>query len=310
MNLRRHDRRCGETALDDPGGNLCPRAKSELGEDASHVGRHSVRAQIQVLPDSGVGKSHRQQVRHLLLPGAQRLGRFSSARPRRDTKDAKDTGSRFALAVGGLAISCRRPALPGSPLADVHHHVEQMGDLAIGTAQWVDLPVPARGLASLAPSEDAKLAELEALEVTGLGRAADLAHDVEDAALGSRRKNIGYWLSRARELFRREPVFPDLVGISKVKRLIAVRDVESDRERVEQTAKDDQGVRRRGRLEDRSEASYRRLRLVQVGSPGERSDDFASTNAMLQRAQPTPRLSPPPPPPRMGGGGVRSEVVL
>src|ERR1700694_2711761 len=213
-----------------------------------------------------------------------RMAGFSCARPRRNTKDAKDTGSRFALAVGGLAIGCRRPALPGSPLADVHHHVEQMGDLAIGTAQRVDLPVPAAGLASFAPREDAKLAELEALEVTGLGRAADLAHDVEDAALGSRRKNIGSRLSLDRQLFRREPVLPDLVGISKVKRLVAVRDVESDRERVEQPAKDNQGVRRRGRLEDRSEASYRRLRLVQVGSPGERSDDFASTNAMLHRA--------------------------
>src|SRR4030081_1451429 len=115
-----------------------------------------------------------------------------------------------------------------------------MGDLAIRAAEGVALPVPAAGLARFAPRQDAQLAKLEAFEVTGLGRAADLLHDVQDAALRSRRKNVGYGLAFDRELFRWEPAFPDVIRISKVKWLATVSDVESDREGVEQPAEDEQ----------------------------------------------------------------------
>src|SRR3979411_2457877 len=68
----------GEPAFDDPGGDLGPRAKSELGQNAPHMRRDRGRAQIEGPGDTGLGKSHRQQVGHLLLARAQAMGRASA----------------------------------------------------------------------------------------------------------------------------------------------------------------------------------------------------------------------------------------
>jgi len=133
--------------------------------------------------DIRVGEPEGQQVGHLLLALTERLERFSARGSRGDAKDAKYAGGLFSLSVGSLPLGRRSPALPRSGLADVHHNMEQVGHLTARSAERVDLPIPAAGLAGLSPLDDAKLPEFEVLEVSRLCRAADLTHRVKDATL-------------------------------------------------------------------------------------------------------------------------------
>src|ERR1700719_3924859 len=131
-----------------------------------------------------------------------------------------------------------------------------MGDAA-RAAEWIDLPIPSA--AGIAFARSTQLAELIALEVFRLAGGADLAHQLQDAGFLGAREEVGQGFAGDRQLFRVEPLFPHAVGVQDVERATAtVADMETDREGIEQPAKDDKRIRLRRSPKHGSERLQRR----------------------------------------------------
>src|SRR5207245_10053915 len=144
---------------------------------------------------------------------------------------------------------------------DVHDHVEQMGHAGLA-AQRIDLPIPLARLAGFAPRDNAEFAELKALQVFGPASPADLAHELEDAGGLGARKKFSERLAGDRQLFGGEPAFPHPVGIDDVEPATALGDMEADGERIQEPAKDDEGIRVRCRPKHGSESMQWRSRRL------------------------------------------------